>query len=335
VSPKVPNEARGSETSPKLLSPKLLLDIQMKLRTIIEIVKKPIRKFKALIGNIRHALIEKRIKKYKKLLTKYNSEKTSRSESGYVGICRLATEYDNIFKIFKRSENYRKMLEHVTKAQGKEYLDIISSEGKDLIKYIHKFKKNDKFGSPIRFRYNKVGWFSPTTLRYIKVLVDLRNIFGNLSNLDIVEIGAGYGGQCKIISDVFNIKSYTIVDLEMVLPLIQKYLSKHKVERIAYKTQQQLNSNEKYDLVISNYAFSECIKKVQDDYMQKILSRSKRGYITCNYDEPSSPNNYLYNKKELTQMLSKAHNIKIMDERPKTSPMNFIIVWDDTKQRRK
>lgn len=307
----------------------------MKLKTIIEIVKKPIRRFKALIGRIRYMAIEKRIKRYKKLLTKYDSGKTSIADTiyGYKEVCRLAAEYDNIFKIFKRSEDYRKVLEHVSKAQGKEYLDIINSEGKDLIKYIHKFKENDKFGSPVRFRYDKVGWFSPTTLRYIKVLVDLKNVFGDLNDLDIVEIGAGYGGQCKIISDVFNVKSYTIVDLEITLPLIQKYLSKHKVERMVYKTQQQLNSNKGYDLIISNYAFSECIKKVQDDYMQKILTKLRRGYITCNYDEPSSLNNYSYNKKELTQILSKAHNIKIVDKRPKTYPINFIIVWDDTKQK--
>ena len=40
--------------------------------------------------------------------------------------------------------------------------------------------------------------------------------------------------------------------------------------------------NIEIDLVISNYAFSECNYETQDVYIDKILSKAKRGYLTHN-----------------------------------------------------
>ncbi len=37
-----------------------------------------------------------------------------------------------------------------------------------------------------------------------------------------------------------------------------------------------------YDLVISNYAFSELPKKLQLAYIEKVLAKAKRGYLTMN-----------------------------------------------------
>lgn len=147
------------------------------------------------------------------------------------------------------------------------------------------------------------------------------------------------GGQCKIISDVFMPGSYTIIDLDVVLPLVRKYLTKLKVENVIYLAPQQIDVDKEYDLVISNYAFSECIKSVQDDFIDKILYRSRRGYLTCNRgyrpsnhsnDKPAS-STLPYNKEELCQILSRRLAIDIMDERPKTAPYNFIIKWNNAK----
>lgn len=278
----------------------------------LALIKKYIVRFIIVIRYLQSLPNEILINRHKKSLPEELRKKTSGLER-YLAVCKLAAEYDAIFKVFKRSNDYRVILEHVSKKHGKQYLTVI--------------KENDLRGSPITYRYD-VGRFSPTTLRYIKVLVDLKNIFGDLKNFHIVEIGAGYGGQCKIISDVFNVSSYTIIDLEPVLPLIQKYLMKLNVKNVIYLTQPKAGDAEKYDLVISNYAFSECLKSAQDDYMHSILYRAKRGYITYNYDgkpDSASP----YNKEEIIGLLSKRHAIRIVDERPKTGSDNFIIIWDD------
>jgi hypothetical protein len=237
---------------------------------------------------------------------------------------------DSAFKIFKRSRDYRITLEHVSKEHGQAYLDVIKTEGKDLLEFFPRFRENDRYGYPITHSY-EVGVFSPTTLRYIKVLTDLKNIFGDLNNFDIVEIGAGYGGQCKIISDVYHFKSYTVVDLDAILPLIQKYLTTLEVKDVLYESQRRVGWSKGYDLLISNYAFSECVKSVQNHYIEEILDRAKRGYITYNYDGLSSANSP-YNKEEIIQILSRKHTIRIKDERPKTHKVHLIIIWDDIRK---
>jgi len=272
------------------------------------------------------------LKKYFPGIIHTKTSKTDRKN--YKKICRLAAENGSVFKTFKRHKDYREVLEHVTENQGRDYLKIIKENCENLLKFFPKFKENDFYGSPIKYDYD-VCQFSPTTLRYIKVLCDLKKIFGDLSGLKIVEIGGGYGGQCKIISDVFQYQSYSIVDLEDVVLLIQKYLRKLKVGRFDCLAQDQIKNNLTCDLVISNYAFSECIKAIQDDYINKVLNKAKRGYLTYNYDNekptlslPMTP----YNKKEIVRILSQKHVIRTIDEKPKTGPMNFIIIWDDTKK---
>jgi len=273
--------------------------------------------------------IETEIRQLKKELAVQKSGKTSWSDDsdGYVAVSRLAATNDDVFKIFKRSIDYREVVGHDSKEQGQLFLDIIKTEGKDLLQFLPKFRENDMYGYPITYNY-EVGEFSPTTLGYVKILADLTNIFGDLSHFDIVEIGGGYGGQCKIISDVYHFKSYSIVDLDAILPLIQKYLTTLDVKNVIYESQYGINQEKEYDLLISNYAFSECVKSVQNQYIQGILSRSKRGYITYDFDGPSSEN-LPYNKEEIIQILSKKHAIHIADERPKTD-VNFNIIWDDT-----
>ena len=253
----------------------------------------------------------------------------------YKNICTLAYKHESVFDTFKSYEAYKKVLEHVTEEQGQFYLNVIKEGGEDLLIQFEKFRENDIYGSPATFTYD-AGRISPTTLRYIKVLMDLKNIFGDLNGLAIIEIGAGYGGQCKIISDVINYRSYSIVDLDVVLQLIQKYLTKLNVKNVTYVSPNDITSNREYDLLISNYAFSECVKKIQDYYVDNVLKKAKRGYITYNAEsifdyknmttfDPLAP----YNMKEITTILSMNHDIHVLDEIPKTASANFIIIWDD------
>lgn len=283
-----------------------------------------------MIENLRNLLIEMKIRNLKKSLPKDTPNATSLSDAErYRTICQLAANNDYIFSVFKRSADYNAILEHVTRKQGTEYWDLIKKEGQELRTYFPKFQKNDTWGSPFKFNYDGFE-FSPTTLRYIKVLLDLKEIFGDLNDWDIIEIGGGYGGQCKIMADVFSYSSYVIADLEVVLPLIRKYLKRLDVENFSCLTQSQIPDKKQYDLLVSNYAFSECVKKIQDEYITKIFHSAKRGYITYNYDGESHPSTP-YNRNEIVELLSKVHAIRTLEEKPKTAPQNFIIIWDDTK----
>jgi hypothetical protein len=252
--------------------------------------------------------------------------KTSISDyDAYKNICLQASVDDNIFATFKQNAEYTVILEHTSKEQGQEYLNYVLGK-KNLSlddKTIEVFKGNDLYGSPHVVDYGN-GWvLSPSTLRYVKVLSELTALYGSLDGFKIAEIGIGYGGQCKVINDYYDIKSYTLIDLPEVLGLGKKYLSSSPYAPVEFKTMNQLYTDD-YDLVISNYAITECNKDVQEEYICKVLRGSTHGYITCNFISDYF-NIQSLTREEFIKMLDK--KVNIIAEVPLTHPRNFILSW--------
>lgn len=184
----------------------------------------------------------------------------------YLEACKTAD-----IKNFKRDPRLTKIFEHASIEQGAAYLSLILRQTPELFK--HNFT-NDLYGNPYLYEYIlEGGYFSPSTLQYIGVLSNLITKFGSLDGMRIVEIGGGYGGQCRTIMDVFKPECYTIIDLPEVCELQRKYCAA-KCQSLIY--------NESYDLVISNYALSEIPDNKQ--YIDGVLRKSTHGYITCNTD---------------------------------------------------
>jgi hypothetical protein len=290
-------------------------------RTLRKYIAKTVRFFQELPN----FFIERRISKLKKTTPAASENGWVGPNQGYLAVCKLAAENDGIFKIFKRSKDYRSVVETVTWRQGKEYAKIIKKG--DLLKYLPAFKENDAVGDPPLRRY-EIGRFSPTTTRYIKVLMDLKNLFGSLDDFDILEIGVGYGGQCKIISDVYRFKSYTMIDLPAVLPLPKKYLARLGVKDVFFGATQE----REYDLIISNYAFAECNRETQQDYIERFLYKSKRGYLIYNYENGAAGPHAPYTKEEILEILSKKHHVRAIEQTPelrKVYEYNFIMVWGE------
>lgn len=232
-------------------------------------------------------------------------------DSKYVSIVKKALVDNNTFNNFKREPDYNAILEHVSAVDGSQYLSIIKNESSDLLLKINDFKNNDKIGNPITYNYPEIGSISPTTLRYIKVASDLRKLFGDLSGFKVAEIGVGYGGQILIMDQIWKM-SYCMFDLPDVLKLANKYLKIAELQRIKL-----IKKFTELDLVISNYAFSELDKSLQQDYIDNVLLKAKRGYLTMNCIDG-------YNLSELTERIP---NITTLEENPKTGPNNYIIVW--------
>lgn len=239
----------------------------------------------------------------------------------YKNVCSKAASDDIIFNEFKSIAEYRQILEHTDCHCGFLYLEYFLK----FIKFndqIEKFKSNDSVGNPIKCEYvidgKSYGSISPTTLRYMKVLCELVSLFGDLNNFNVVELGGGYGGQSKIIQDVYNIESYQMIDLPEAERLQQKYLT-----HFNYKV--DFNFKDQYDLFISNYAYTEICKKLQDKYFKDVIMKSKRGYITCNFIS-TGYGVTSYTKDDLLSMFSPLKP-KIIDEYPLTHGENFIIVW--------
>lgn len=139
-------------------------------------------------------------------------------------------------------------------------------EGKQLEEYLQACREGDFSSHSFRNMFNTIE-------QYKEVMDRIVGLVGSLDNLRIIEIGGGYGGQCKIIMDNYKVSCYHIIDLPEVCELQRKNCL---AECFTEPT------GEQYDLVISNYAISE----IPDNklYIDEVLKKSKRGYITCNTD---------------------------------------------------
>lgn len=261
--------------------------------------------------------------------------RTSGSDvKSYRAICLAAATDENVFNTFRVHRDYGYNLGEWKDDTRKIVLDIIKKDYPDLLRYTQKFQESEKFGGP-DLHTTDIGVFSDPTLRYIKTLGDMKKIFGSFDGYDVVEIGAGYGGQCKIISDVFAVTSYTLVDLPEVLALDKKFLTKLQVKNVNYLPPDQISPTVSSDLIVSNFAFAECERFIQQEYIDKILKYAKRGYIIYNFDGHSSQDyNPIrpYFKEEIIGILSKYHTLTILEDYPHPDHCNpFILVWDDTK----
>jgi hypothetical protein len=169
------------------------------------------------------------------------------------------------------------IVENSPEKSGYEYFDIIYRTHHWLIDHFDKFCTSDIIGSPQKIPFG-LREISPSTLRYIKTLGDLHHHFGPLSGMAIAEIGGGYGGLCKIIHDVYAPSDYYLFDLPEPLALQKKFLSKFGITPVTDEYPEQI------DLLIAMYSWSELSDELQEEYLNKVISKAKNCYIMLNYD---------------------------------------------------
>jgi putative sugar O-methyltransferase len=238
----------------------------------------------------------------------------------YVEICRQASLDDVVFKRFKSSSQYRAVLEHVDYSQGLSYLSLIR-DNPEIIENLKEIKKRE-LGNPFKYWYKVVGSVSPTQIRYAKILQDLEILFGDLKSFKIAEIGAGYGGQAAQILNRWQISNYSVFDLKWPGKLTEKYIQKLDLPFSCIPKIESLPSPSRFDLVISNYAFSELYREVQESYLSNIILNCNRGYMIYNQIHENSDNSY--SPEEFTSLIPGA---EIFEEIPNTFPGNVLIVW--------
>jgi len=257
---------------------------------------------------------------------------TSASDnSNYTDFCELAVSNDEVFFDFRRSAIYNCILEHFDYEFGQKCLDSVKLNSEELLDYFSIFQSSDLYGNPITFDYKKDGNFSASTLRYIANLSQIISAFGDLSGSNIVEIGGGYGGLCKIIQDRFQVNSYTVIDLPAVLKLTSKYLEcfgNKYTEKLDLLTLDNLDACRKYDLIISNCAFTECVPPIQDMYLEKVIKNATKGFIIYNLRPESYHPVILLTKFERLNL----KNFYSVKEAPITCETNFVLLWDNESQ---
>jgi len=268
------------------------------------------------------------IKSLIKLDKSRNESRTSISDvPEYVQICKMASESEIILNSFKSCYEYRLVLEHVTRYQGLQYLNFIVNDF--TIVEMMKRISSKEIGNPLKYPFPFIGDISPTQIRYAKIVRDIKFLFQNLDFNDVIEVGIGNGTLSAQISDYFKVDSYTLVDLPSVINLAKKVLKPYYVQT-EYKF---INSGEsvdkRFDLFISNYAFSELGKESQNFYLEHFIRKSKSGYMLYNHIHENADFSYT-----AIQMLEKIPNSKLFKESPKTYDGNVVLCWGISKNTR-
>ena len=255
-----------------------------------------------------------------------SSDKSDSETSFYVNSVVSATSNKNIFMKFRRIYNYREILEHLNYSQGKLYLekaDHFLKLNKDSYK---RFALNDVFGKPRKYMFPKIGYASPTTIRYLATGLEIRDLFAFNKSLKIAEIGAGYGGQFLILNELLDIATYDIFDLPEVNALIEKYLNANDaLGKVSFKSVMS-DFDLDYDLVISNYAFSELPSELQKIYIEKVLRKSKSGYLIMNSGRTNHTGRST-GKLNFNEIKVDIPNAEILPESPLTGLDNYLLIW--------
>jgi hypothetical protein len=259
-------------------------------------------------------------------LIRYSTVKNTSISSGmgYSGLCDLAVKDSNVFSKFKCSRQYRDVLEHLDYEQGLKYLHFIENNSFILenLRLVNEFD----IGKPFRYYFKGIGYLSPTHIRYAKVLQDLENLFGELDNKVISEIGIGYGGQAAHILTRWKLREYRFFDLEQVNQLALKYISVSNMPVKIKPVPSDMHIKSECDLVISNYAFSELIRDVQDSYIENIINHASAGYLIYNHIHEELDASY-----SAQEFASKIPGAEILKESPLTYPGNVLVVWGHRK----
>ena len=225
----------------------------------------------------------------------------------YLSACRAAAQGSDFFKGFKSHPAYRHVLEHVSYEEGQQYLDEVEIDYKDKLDEI---KENDTLGTPVTCSYNGVGTISPTTVRYLKNTSDIVNKFGTSFD-SIVEIGGGYGGLCKVMSSFVEFENYLLIDLEECNMLSRKYLSNFDLPTMSYQAEEIVDVEDNFDLLVSNYALSECNRETQMMYIERFVKKSDKFYLMHNNFHADNGN---MSYEEFIDVMSDTHDIEYYGE---------------------
>lgn len=197
----------------------------------------------------------------------------------------------------------------------------------NYIELIEGNKANDLFGNPYKYQYPGVGRVSPTTLRYISTAIDIFETIRLNKESVVAEIGVGYGGQAAILERMYGIRNYSAFDLPSVIQLSNLYLngvnSKLKFTSSGFSSDKNTN----WDVVISNYAFSELHRDLQLSYIEHVIAKSKSGYMIMNSGR-SNITGRSEGKLSLNEIRNYIPNLQVKEEVPLTGPDNYIIYWN-------
>lgn len=196
---------------------------------------------------------------------------------------------------FKSNPIYREILEHCSPEFGRTYYQLLRDQyglSDDVI--LEFCRLNDRLGSPVKYALGTLDVpVSPASLLYLQHAMRTMDHlqFLQLQDVDIVEVGCGYGGYglaLNYVSKIRNvrIRSYNCVDLDEPKGLQELYLNHHELSFPVYfhsaSTYGQSVSGSNL-FFVSIYCFSEIEKRHQLGYIEHLLPKTNHGFLIWNH----------------------------------------------------
>ena len=250
-------------------------------------------------------------------------------ENKFLEYCHLAASKEKRFKNFRRSSVFLKHIDKTSPESGLACLNYILEEYPDLLSHFEKFRENDIIGNPLTFDYGSLGSFSPTTLKNIKIAGDLREQFGNTSQMHIVEIGGGYGGLCQILAQLDGFASYTIVDSPPCLALARRYLAALEISNVYFKDIKNFTGVRRSDLIISDLGFFEADPTDQLKWLSYI-KKIPHGYLS-GFPSANTGSNAVQPENLISLFYNEARQGVVKHEELAIDAKKQIVIWKPSK----
>jgi len=258
--------------------------------------------------------------------------KLSRSSNKkYPEYCKIASEDNEVFQNFRNNSSYTSVLEHVSPELSNEYYQALKNlnYSDDYIYSICKIL--DQPGNPRKFKVsNSISELTGSSLRYLYTGLDIKNKLNLNKIINVVEIGAGYGGQSVILDKILPIENYFYVDLQEVNQLIDRFVSNFNLNfNYTFNTlEDKFDYDQEFDLVISNYAFSELPRNLQNLALNKIINNSKKGYMIIN-SHGLEKNIFLkkYDFHTIDELKKLIPNLLTLEEYPQSHKNNKLLTF--------
>jgi len=182
---------------------------------------------------------------------------------------------------FRRERAVRDVVETLGPSDGRYHAARIRHIAPDLLDD-PRVRAADAWGDPVRwpgFLLGTPATFSPTTLRYLSHALWLRDEGLVEPGGTIVEIGVGFGGLAAMNAIVSGARTL-LVDLDPVTAAARFQMQETGLAAFAVAAGDEELPG-RY-CVVSNYAFSELNRELQDHYLGRYLRGSTHGMIVSN-----------------------------------------------------
>lgn len=195
--------------------------------------------------------------------------------------CEMAMRYPEAWTSFRSLPGFLWAIDNIPESMHQALIDAVPHT--DLTPELFA----SDLGTPHKIELPDGRRISPGMLRYSAISRELGRRF-QMHGAMIVEIGSGYGGQCRVIHNHYSKGSYVLVDLPHMLQVAMRYLQYFGIpaatvrDGVSFAPLDGVAASSNA-ICVSNYAFSECSREVQRHYFNGIVRFCGRGFFIYNH----------------------------------------------------